>query len=334
MLGEGVGRDRDRKFTVEQFGDQGDPRTAPDQHEGMQVAMVGAGHAEGPDGGSHRLFDGWANQGLELAAAQAGAMTRAAWDQGADVGGDITGQSLLGFDTISPQGREAASDGRVFGVDAAQTQFVDGVGQHCLVEVQAAEMIHTERRADDLETVVGLLQDGDVEGATAEVIDRDLRADGYALLGGILDGGGHRFRAQRGAGDPSPGEDVAHQLEFEQTPTRRMGDDDMIGRTGEPFLGQLQHPTQKLGLEGARVEGLTAGEHGYGVADAAFELAQHALRFRPGSPFGRLAEQHGVLLGEKQHRGHGEISDAEFQHPWAGILDVGSRGERGAEIDS
>ena len=61
------------------------------------------------------------------------------------------------------------------------------MGEHGLVEIDAAEPLDPLGRPEDLEALGGLSQHGGVEGAAAEIEDADDRAGLDALLRGVVD---------------------------------------------------------------------------------------------------------------------------------------------------
>ena len=73
------------------------------------------------------------------------------------------------------------------------------MGEHGLVEVDAAEALDALGRADQLEAVAGLAQHGGVERAAAEVVDRDDVAGADPLGRGVVD------RRGLGLGDETRG---------------------------------------------------------------------------------------------------------------------------------
>ena len=147
-------------------------------------------------------------------------------------------------------------------VDAAE----DG-----LVEVDAAEVLHALRHAEDLDARRAPAQDGGVERAPAEVVDAEQLALGEPagdaeVHAGRLGLGEHRRVLEAGLGG-----DVLEQPAPVGTPVRRVGQDDPRRRLallgGDPREDVAQHGGEEL----ARRAGLAAQRDRRRVAQPALD---------------------------------------------------------------
>ena len=80
-------------------------------------------------------------------------------------------QGLLGRGALGPQAGHRGTDGGIGGVELAQLPVEGGVdvGQHGVVDVDAAEALQPFGGAEQLGSVVAVAHDGGVEGAATEV---------------------------------------------------------------------------------------------------------------------------------------------------------------------
>ena len=182
--------------------------------------------AQGGDGGVDRRADHF----FELAAGQADLGLQLG-QQHRNGGFGVRGQGFLGGDALVAQpdgGAGGSGIGRVEAGDCAVEGLVD-VGEHGLVEVDAAESLDAFRASEDVEAVLGGAQNGRVESAPAEVVDRDQRARVEAIVAGVVRGGGLGLGEHVDLAKSGQLGDLGEEFAFVGSPVRRVGQGDHTG---------------------------------------------------------------------------------------------------------
>ena len=203
-------------------------------------------------------------------------------------------QRLLGLDALATQPGHGGDDRGVVEVEAAERRrrgCSDDVGEHGVVEVDAAEALDALGLAEDVEAVGPLAQDGGVEGAAAEVVHGDDRARLDPLLAGVV------RRRRLGLGEEPGDADVGlagallEEVELVGAPVGRVGQGDGRRRPALELGDPLDDPAQQLAGEGLGAVRDAAEQDRGGVADAALELAGEALGLGDAAPVGGVADE-------------------------------------------
>ena len=143
-------------------------------------------------------------------------------------------QRLLGAAALVAQPGLTDADlrvGRVGGRHEPAERRVD-VGEHGLVDVDAAEALHALGRAEQLEAGLGLADDRGVERAAAEVVHGDDLAGFDPLLAGVGDGGRLGLGDEHDPLEVEAGEPggLPEQALLVLAVVGRVGEDDDVGR--------------------------------------------------------------------------------------------------------
>ena len=230
VFGVGVDGSRAAEFGGDQVGDHRNARGSADEQHGVQLGRIDLGRLQRPAQGGDGGADGRADHPFKLAAGQADLGLQVG-QQHRDGGLGVRGQGFLGRDALVAQPDDrigGAGIGRVEAGDGAVEGVVD-VGEHGLVEVDAAEPLDAFRAAENVEAVLGGAQNGRIEGAPAEVVDRDQRAQVEAIVAGVVRGGGLGLGEQVDLAQSGQPGDLGEELELVGSPVRRVGQGDRIG---------------------------------------------------------------------------------------------------------
>ena len=186
-------------------------------------------------------------------------------------------------------------------------------GEERLVEVDAAEALHALGPAELLEPVVGLAQDGRVEGAATEVVDGDHGPGGDAFLAGVVDRRRLGLGQERDVVDVGLADGLLEQVDLVRAVARRVGDDDRIGRAAH--LARHARDDRLQQMRDQRLGSVwRAAEDDRGrIAQAALELARGPGRLSERAALGGVAGQDLAVGAEHDDRRDGRRAFAELE---------------------
>jgi hypothetical protein len=309
----------DQRRPVECLGDHlGHERDAGGPADQQHRAEVGGLDLRRPQGAGQRTdrrLDLRPDHVLELRAGQAHVEVPVGQEH-RDRRLGVDRQRLLGQDAVLAQPGQRDGGLRVAHVQLRQRSpgAVVDVGQHRVVEVDAAEAFDALRGAQDVDAGSAFAQDGGVEGAAAEVVHR------HDVAVGELAGGGVVRRCGFGLGDHPrlchAGDlgNLLEQLAPVRPPVGRVGEYDCV--RGRAF--GLRDPRDGVGQQGGEQGGgrvrRSAEHHRHRVTEAALELAADPVRaaYRPTA--GGLAGDDGAVLAGVHHRRRDHRPVAEGEH--------------------
>ena len=218
--------------------------------------------------------------------------------------------------------------------ECVESQGVEDVAEHGVVEIDAAESLESFGATDRVEPDRSPAQQCRVERATTEVVHRHDVADLDPLGGGVVHGCGLRFGQEADVGDPRQPRCLSQQVELVLAEAGRVGERHVRRRRAVHRSDTLDHDTEHVTDErlGA-VRGVTEHDR-RGVPEAALERDRRAFGLVDRSSFGRLADEH-VTIGPNQHDG-GDRRSAGAEGTDLHTSPGGDRRrrERGADVDA
>ncbi len=201
------------------------------------------------------------------------------------------------------------------------------------VEVDPTQTFDALGIAQDVEAVVGLAEDGGVEGPAAEVVDRDDLAGFHLGIGGVVDRCGLWFGQRHRWFDLGDPDGLPQQFVLVRAPVRGVADGDQL-RFLTLELGDLVvDPAEQLRRELFGREGHAVEQQRCGIAEPALELLGDAARIGGSSSLSCDSGEELVVV-DPDDRGHRSTPIADRGHLGAAVADDGGSSERRAEIDS
>ena len=208
------------------------------------------------------------------------------------------------------------------------------MGQHGLVEVDAAQALDPLGRAEQLEARIGPAKGGGVERATAQVVDGDDLAGRHPLGRRVVDRRRLGLGEQAGVAQAGGADRLVQQVDLVPAPVGGVGDGDRVGRAALCWATTARGGGGGAGRSGRRPT--TAIRPGGSVwcPEPALELARHPARIlqAPPGPRRRRTGTCRPRAGTAPTARRGVVGQGHHLGP--AVPGDGGAGERRAEVEA
>ena len=334
VFGVGVDRHRDAQLVGHHVLHHRHSARAAHQQDPADIARSDVSSLQGPTYGLDRLDHRRLHHRGELVAGDRHLLAPAGeprFDQG--IGSRRQGLFRTGAFVAQP--RQRGDPVGVVGRHVVEraAQLVDHVSVDGRVEVDPAESLDALGRTEHLEPVLGLAEDGHVEGAAAEVVHGDDLAGFDPLVRRVVDGGGLGL-AERDAGAHfGHTQQLGEQLHLVRTPVGRVGDGQARRLGTLLFDHPVDDPSQQASAQLLGGVRRSTDEDRCGVTDAPLELAHHPRRLGRRTSGRSRAGEHRAICPEPQDRRDRLAVVLERHHLGRVATHDRGSGERRPEVD-